>query len=137
MVEFALVAPFFFLLLIGAIELGMLFLATISMQHAVREGARFAVTGQAPGGNRFDAVEAIIQQQSMGFYAQVNPQYHVAAIQKDGSSSPLSNSFGSAEQLVVIRLDCTWPLITPMARAFFTDGNYKFSVAATMRNEAF
>jgi hypothetical protein len=37
----------------------------------------------------------------------------------------------------VLRLDCSWPVLTPMLRPFFSDGKYRFSVAATMRNEAF
>jgi len=38
---------------------------------------------------------------------------------------------------VVLRLDCTWKLATPIVAAFFPNGEYKFTVAATMQNEAF
>jgi hypothetical protein len=41
---------------------------------------------------------------------------------------------------VVIRVDCTWPIMPPLKTllgAVTTQSDYHFSVAATMRNEAF
>jgi Flp pilus assembly protein TadG len=43
MVEFALVAPMFFLLILGTIELGRLMWVDHSLANATREGARFAM----------------------------------------------------------------------------------------------
>jgi Flp pilus assembly protein TadG len=45
-VEMAIIAPIAFLLLIGVIEYSILFYTTLTMQYAVREGARYAVTGR-------------------------------------------------------------------------------------------
>jgi len=41
-VEFALIAPIIFLLLFGIIDFGMMLDRRITLEHAVREGARFA-----------------------------------------------------------------------------------------------
>ena len=41
-VEFALIAPIIFLLLIGIIDFGLMLNHRITLEHAVREGARFA-----------------------------------------------------------------------------------------------
>ena len=41
-VEFAVIAPLFFLLLFGIIDFGMAMDHRITLQHAVREGARYA-----------------------------------------------------------------------------------------------
>jgi Flp pilus assembly protein TadG len=80
-VEFALVAAVVFTLLFGIIDFSYIFWGTLSMQHAVREGARYAVTGQSnlftnPTGSakdRCDAAVVEIKNQSMGFYDRVNP----------------------------------------------------------------
>lgn len=45
LVELALITPVFLMLIIGIIELSMAYFANMTMQHAVREGARYAVTG--------------------------------------------------------------------------------------------
>src|SRR5690606_11875965 len=71
-VEFGLVALFFFTVLFAIIDWSYLFFANLSMQHAVREGARYAVVGRsdlAPEdrpGDRCAAVREKIRQQSWG-----------------------------------------------------------------------
>lgn len=54
MVEFALILPLLVTLIFGIIEMGLLFNAWVSVQHAAELGARYAVTGQtacASGGS--------------------------------------------------------------------------------------
>lgn len=46
MVEFALLAPVLLLIVFGIVEMGMLFNAWVSVQHASELGARYAVTGR-------------------------------------------------------------------------------------------
>lgn len=46
LVEMALIAPILVLLLFGIVELGRLFFAWVTVQHAARTGTRFAVTGR-------------------------------------------------------------------------------------------
>src|SRR5471032_1727023 len=78
-VEMALLAPVFFLLMFAVIEMSLLFFTTLTMQYAVREGARYAVTGRTDDDpntanqQRFLAVVQEIKNNSMGMYAQVNP----------------------------------------------------------------
>ena len=47
--EFALVALLLFGILFTIIDLGIMFYVNLTMQHAVREGTRYAVTGQMGG----------------------------------------------------------------------------------------
>ncbi len=90
-VEFALVAVTVFTLLFGIIDFSYLFWGTLSMQHAVREGARYAVTGQSnlfvnPTGNAKDRCDAAIEEiktQSMGFYDRVSPVIVFSTISTD------------------------------------------------------
>jgi len=141
LVEMAIIAPVFILVLVSIIELSMMFFATLTMQYAVREGARFAVTGRANEtgtGNqkRFETVIAKIQSNSMGLYDKVNPAISVNG--KGYATGTYSNAMlGGAGDMVVLQFDCSWAVTTPLLSALFTDGQYRFSVATTMRNEYF
>jgi Flp pilus assembly protein TadG len=146
-VEFAILAPFLFFLLFVVIELGVMFWVNLTMQFAVREGTRYAVTGQTGTGQpRYQAVIEKIRVNSMGLYDKVNPVIVVNGVaQAPGSYNDAM--FGGPDSLIVLQLNCTWPVITPAWRlmAMFegstgtTDmsAGYRFSVAATMRSEAF
>ncbi|MRW94617.1 pilus assembly protein [Duganella sp. FT80W] len=142
-VEMAIIAPIAFLLLIGVIEYSLIFYTTLAMQYAVREGARYAITGRTdmdPATSNQQRYLAVIQQiktYSMGMYDSVTPVISVNGTTYASSSAYSATMFGSAGDIVVIRLDCTWKLATPIIAAFFPNGQYKFTVAATMMNEAF
>ncbi len=146
-VEFALVAPILFLLIFIALDLGLLLWVNLTMQYAAREGARYAVTGQAnldPNASNQQRYLAIIQEikrSSMGLYNMVDPSYTVTINGKTQSyatqGSYSTGMFGHPGDIIVLQLNCAWPLLTPLVRPFFIGGNYAFSVAATMRNEGF
>ena len=135
-VEFAVVLPLLLFLLMGIFELGTLFWVQMTMQHAVREGARYAVTGQTdldPDDHlRSTAITAKIKQSSVGLYDSVVEDMVVT----DPDGHVLTN-FGSPGQIIVIKLQCAWQLLTPLIRPFFADGTYSFTVSSTMRNENF
>jgi hypothetical protein len=145
LVEFALVAILFFTMLFAIIEFGYLYWVNLSMQHAVREGARYAVTGRTDFDpnpdptlrNRCVAAVEAIKGSSMGFYDKVSPVVTFRTIDAAGNVVPIGSGCGAANQIIVIHLDCTLPLITPIIQPFFTNGEYKFAVSATMKNEAF
>lgn len=138
----AIIAPVFLLVLVSLIELSMMFFATLTMQYAVREGARYAITGQntsdgyAANQQRYTTVIAKIRDNSMGMYEKLNAQIVVngTGYQPKNYSSAM---FGAAGTLNVIEVDCEWTVSTPLLSQFFTNGKYSFAVAATMRNEFF
>ncbi|MCX7294193.1 MULTISPECIES: TadE family protein [unclassified Janthinobacterium] len=138
LVEFAIIAPAFLLLMIGVIELSMAYFANLTMQHAVREGARYAVTGNKdldPASSNQQRYQAVIQKMkasSMGIYDKVNP-----IITVNGTSGTSAGMFGNSGDIVVISVECNWKFATPLMAAFFKDGKSRFVVAATMRNESF
>jgi Flp pilus assembly protein TadG len=141
-VEMAIIAPVFLLVLLGLIEFSLIFFATLTMQYAVREGARFAVTGQttlnaATASQRYTAVIQNIKNNSLGFYDKVSPVISVNGTSYATSTSYTSGMFGKAGDLIVLQLDCDWVVTTPFIAALYTNGKYHFKVAATMRNEAF
>jgi Flp pilus assembly protein TadG len=143
MVEFALIAPLLFFLLFSVIEISLMFWANLTMQYAVREGARYAITGRkdldpsASDQQRYRAIIAQIRNNSMGLYDRLQP-----AIRVNNSgpyTAPTFNAgmFGGPGDIIVMQIDCAWPVFTPLLAPFFQDGRYRFSVAATMRNEVF
>ncbi|MDD2933204.1 MAG: TadE/TadG family type IV pilus assembly protein [Methylotenera sp.] len=150
LVEFALVAVIFFTVLFSIIEFGYLFWGNLSMQHAVREGSRFAVvtgfdpTQPDPIQDRCDRVKNYTRDSSMGFYSKVSPVVTFRTVNAAGNVVNIGSGCGAAQQVVVIHIECTLPLITPFTQLLgllgasgFKDGEYKFSVSTTMRNEAF
>jgi len=141
-VEMAIIAPVFLLILLALIEFSLMFFATLTMQYAVREGARFAVTGQssldaATPSQRSAAIIQNIQNNSLGFYNKLGTVISVNGTSYATSASYTNGMFGKAGDTVVLQLDCDWVVATPMLAVFFTNGKYHFKVAATMRNEAF
>ncbi len=151
-VEFALVAALYFVLILAVVEFGTLFWVNLTMQHAVREGARYAITGRSDlGPSRYEAVIAKMKDQSMGQWDAVSPVISITinnGAPKDYSNSGSYNTgmFGNPGDIVVFRINCRWPLVTPLPAllkvvnptgSIFPGNVYPFSVAATMRNEAF
>lgn len=142
-VEFALIAVVFFTLLTTVLEFGFMFWSNLTMQHAVREGARYAITGRvdedpAPTKTRYGAVLQRIREASVGQYDRLAPQVRVHAVQSDGSYAQLGpGTFGGPGQIVIISLDCRHGVVIPWVRPFFAGGEYRFTVRATMRNEMF
>lgn len=141
-VEMAIVAPVVLLVLLSLLELSLMFFSTLTMQYAVREGARYAVTGQnnldpaAANQQRYPAVIQKIKNNSMGFYDKLGTTISVNGV-KYTSTTYGSAMFGAAGDIVVLRLDCDWKVTTPLLAAFFADGKYHFAVATVMRNEFF
>lgn len=59
-VEFALMLPVFLVMLYGIIEFARYMQAYLTVQHAAREGARYAVTGRSLTGNPADRPQSIV-----------------------------------------------------------------------------
>lgn len=141
-VEMAIIAPVFLLILLSLIELSMMFFATLTMQYAVREGARYAITGQSnldpatSNQQRYNAIIAGIRDSSLGMYDKLAPVISVNG-KSYASTAYSSGMFGAAGSIIVLQLDCDWVVTTPFLSSMFTNGKYHFAVAATMRNEYF
>ena len=136
LVEFALVAPLVILLIMAALELAILFWVNLTLQHAVREGARYAVTGQ--GGALRDqlAVQRIVDQ-SMGLYRRVQPVLSINRADAPADPAQIApGMLGAGGELLLLQVDGAWPVASPLLQPWLGTV-YRFRVAATMRNEAF
>ncbi|AKU20341.1 TadE/TadG family type IV pilus assembly protein [Massilia sp. NR 4-1] len=147
-VEFGIIVALYIFILLCIVELGLLFFVNLTLQHAVREGARYAITGQrnadpnTANQQRYLAIVQQIRNASMGYFDPVVKNIVITVnngtpTAYDKSSAYVPGMFGAAGDIVVFRLDCNWSLMTPFWKGQFTGGVYAFSVAATMRNEAF
>ncbi len=142
-VEFALVVPIVFILLFGLIDLGVMFYVNLTMQNAVRQGARTSVVGNNSGGptQRATLIQTI-KDSSNGLYDKdAHGQPKLTTYIVTPGSSAFSNftgaNIGGAGQIVMVQLDYTWPLLTHILSPFFANDEYSFTVKATMRNEQF
>ena len=138
-VEFAIVGLFFFLLMFMVLDFAVYSFIKLTMQHAVREGARYAVTGQVnlDPQAKFDRKRAVIQKirdNSMGYFDEVMEESDIQVTDIHGS--PVTG-FGAPGESIVITFNCHWPIISPFTRALLSDSHYNFSVRASMRNEDF
>jgi Flp pilus assembly protein TadG len=134
-VEMALVAPIVLLLMCAILEFSVLFFTTLSMQYAVREGARYGITGRADKDKRFSSIIDVMKNSSAGMYDAVAPVISVNSTKYATPASYSDAMFGGPDDIVVLRLDCSWTFKTPLIGAFFKDGKLAFAVAATMKNE--
>lgn len=142
LVEFALVAPLFFVLVFGITDFGRLFFTKETLQHAVREAGRFAVTGRKLTGTnpntgsaytRVESIRQVAKQAAVGLLA--NPSDIQISSVIGGVSS---NSFaGGPDAVVVVSLTTTLQLITPLIGQYFGPNGYVFTVSTSFKNEPF
>jgi hypothetical protein len=133
-VEFALIGILLFGLVFAVIDFGTMLYVNLTMQHAVREGARYAITGPNPlAGDPRDRRTLVIDKihdSSVGL-CDKNP-CTISFV-----NLPNDPNVGAPSELITIRVAYSWPLLTPIVKPFFPDGKYSFTVGATMRNEPF
>ena len=136
LVEFALVAPLVILLIMAALELSIMYWVNLTLQHAVREGARYAVTGQGGALREQLAVQRIVEQ-SMGLYPRVRPVLSINRASVPADPARIApGAMGAGGALLVLQVDGAWPVASPLLQPWLGT-LYRFRVAATMRNEAF
>jgi len=140
LVEFAVVAIVFFMTLFAIMDFAMMFYVNQTMQHAVRSGSRLAIVD--PGANCNAAIIANIRTQSMGFYDKnVGTKTPTISRQTLGAYGDINGttisdgSCGTPQQPITVSLTYSWPIMTPFLKPIFTNGQYTFTVKATVVNE--
>lgn len=154
-VEFAIVAPVFFLLVFVIAELALLFVAEEMVERAMKETARLVRTGQVHASNmnkkefeqRFCKNLLILSCTRDRFHVDVRSYDSFAAMD---SSPPLTGNgnfrsggdpdFGVANDIVVVRAFYQWPtspIIGELTLANLENGRRLISAFAAFRNEPF
>ena len=133
--EFALVAPMFFLLFFAVFDFSRLFYSEMTLQNAVRTAGRYASTGnhlpdpQHQGQNlsRVNSIIQVAQQAALGL---MSPAFKSPAWAGEGQR-------GWSGRYRDPSLTTNLKLLTPFVAQFFNNGTYTFTVSVTFRNEPF
>jgi Flp pilus assembly protein TadG len=154
-VEFAFIAPVFFLLLFAIIEIGVIFFAQSTLQHATNNIARMIRTGQVQG---LGLTQDQIRQQVCtdvaplipcdgGLYVDVESFSNFGSIvfspplDANGNMIPLNNfQTGTACSVVLVRVFYGWTVFTPLLTPFLSNmsgDHHLLYSASAFRNEPF
>lgn len=121
MVEGALALPPLLMLLFATIDFSIAILVKNTVQSAVREGVRYAVTGQTMGGlGQDESIRTVVEQNSLGFLNSSNADSLIAInYYNPNTLAPVSgvgsNAPGNIVQVQVSGLSWAW--MVPYARS--------------------
>ena len=136
LLEFALVLPIFVLLLFAVADFARLFYVEMTLQNAVREAGRYAITGnhepdpnhQGQNLSRVQSIYQVAQQEAMGLDVS-----NLQIVSVNGGNG----SAGGPGDTVTISLTTDLTIMTPIVAQFFKNGVYTFTVSVSFRNEPF
>lgn len=140
LVEFALILPLFLLLMFALIDLGRYYWIRETVENAVRQAGRYAVTGQSmTGDSRVASIQQVAENAMAGLY---NPNTTTIAVSSNPvGQSPSSGTNGFAGyggENVTIKISATVGFFTPgIARYFGPNGSNTLVESVTFRNESF
>ncbi|WED24813.1 pilus assembly protein [Vibrio sp. JC009] len=152
-VEFSIVATVFFAVFFTVVDFAVYGYVKLTMQNAVREGARYAVTGQTNldpnnSGDRKAAILERISLSSDGLMDDVVTDIWIEdkdgnpVIELDGNGNAILDSdgntiisFGGAGQFIAIHIACEWPVLSPLLYPVIDSNVYTFTVSTAMKIE--
>jgi hypothetical protein len=123
--------PLVLFLFFGVYEFGRFFYTRLTLQHAVAEAARFAVTGNVlPDtlGNPMSRANSIV--------AVITRNAHALDVDLDRVSIDPADGGGPGE-VVTINAEFTFQFMIPGYANLFPRGELEFEVSTAMKNEPF
>lgn len=144
-VEMALVAPVFFLLMMGIVETTLILMTQHLIENAAYNASRLAKTGYvANGESQMQTVTDILDRElsSLGGVIDVNKiQMSSTAysnLSNIGASGQGSAGLGGSSQIVVYTVTYPWKLFTPMMSAIIgSSGTLNLTSRIVVRNEPY
>ena len=156
-IEFALIAPVFFMILMAIVETGMVYFANSTLEDGMETAARMIRTGQVQSANMSQADFRQIICARINTFMSCDPsKLHIDVrafsnfttsaypppLDADGNINPNLDSYqiGGSCQVVLVRAFYTWPLFTPFFSQYFANmGNSTrlLSASIAFRNEPF
>lgn len=131
LVEFALVLPLLLVVFFGIFEFGRFYYTRLTLQHAVREAARFAVTGNTKTDEegeqmtRGSSIAKVILDNTRDLGVELES---VTIDPADG---------GGPEDIVRVGVNFEYKLTLPLVKNIVPDNRVRFSYSTAMRNEPF
>jgi len=154
--EFAIIAPVFFILLMGIIENGVIYFAGSTLQFATDNAARQVRTGQVQSANLTQAqfrtliCNNIAPMLACDSNLQIDMQSYTgyggasfgSPTDAGGNLNTALNNYqpGTACNVVLVRSFYTWKVLTPGLSVFLTNitgGYHLITATAAFRNEPF
>jgi Flp pilus assembly protein TadG len=137
LVEFAMVLPLFFLLMFGILDMGHLYFVQVTLENAVRQAGRYAVTGQKMSGlTRVASIQKVAQNAAPGLDLSKIVVSSSAGSATGGVGN--ANSAGFPGDNVTISLTTHLTLFTNLMGHYYgTNDVDTFTDSVTFRNERF
>jgi len=136
-VEAAVITPLLLLITFSIVDFGALFYVYLALENGVSTATRYAVTGNAmtgPSGpmNRVDTIKAAMRGATPTLNIPDNA-FSFSHMAVGGTS--FIGGVGGPGEIEKVTVDYTWTVLTPVLRPFFTNGQIRFVVESTMKNE--
>lgn len=129
-VETAISAMILLQLVFATVDFSHLYFSQLTLQNAVRQGGRYAITGQAMSGkSRYLSILTTVENTSLGMATSSNT---TVCGQILGCLCG-----GGPGETVTVKVVYPYKFLTPLIGAFFTNGTYTFTVSTSFKNESF
>lgn len=143
LVEFALSLMIFFLLVFGTMDFANLFYHKVTLQNAVRQAGRYAITGQCILGSkgacsmsRYLSIQQVLETASAGILnsSNITTDSTIVCTNKGGGCP---TGAGGPGDLVTITVTYQYRFMTAPIATFFKGSTYKLVVSSAFINEPF
>ena len=134
LVEAAFIMPLLLLLTFSLVDFASLFYAYLALENGVSQASRYGVTGSLGAGlSREESIKKAMRQ--------ATPTLTIA----DGAftfshlrpgQGTWDAGVGGPNDIDKVTVDYAWPLMTPLMRPFFANGQVNLIVESSMKNEA-
>ena len=139
LVEIAISLAIFLLLVMGTVDFGYLLGTKVTLQNAVRQGGRYAITGQCITGSdgscsqtRYNSIMQIVETTSLGVAKGSEIVLHCT---DQGGGCP--TQAGGPGDNVTITVTHPYHFMTGLIGAFFPGKSCTLTVTSTFTNEIF
>ncbi len=136
LVEFALAALMFLVLMFAVFDFGHLFFVEMAVQNAIQEAARYGSTGNHlpdPNnpGKSLSRVISITNTLQNGSFGVTFSNIQISSLGGGAGSA------GGPGDLLTVSTTVSMPLMTPVIAQMFPNGRFVFTPSVTIKNEPF
>jgi hypothetical protein len=133
LVEAAIITPLLLLLTFSIIDFGALFYVYLALENGASQATRYAVTGNLkPGMTREQSIKDAMRQATPTLT--IDDGYFSFSHMTPGGAGWVAGP-GVEGDIEKVTINYPWPLMTPLIRPFFDDGEITVQVESSMMNE--
>ena len=142
LIETALSLSLLLMLIMVTIDFGYMFSTRLTLQNAVRQAGRYAITGQCVQSNgacsltRYNSVIQTLETASLGVVNSSNAG-SIVTISCNNQGGGCPNNAGGPGDLVTISVNYPYRFLSPALAPFFRQHSYTIKVSAAYTNEIF